>query len=91
MTTPRPEVNRAARINLATFQRATGIARWLDLIRTALSDEISRHTRRLPTPNRYRERDLGMQLVAGQRVRCKQVRDTAGLTLFVVGPEFRVS
>lgn len=44
----------------------------------------------LPSFNLYREIDLGVQQVMTQWIRTKIVCDTAGLSFFVVGSEFRL-
>lgn len=81
-------MKRSLRQNLGFFHRANSLYRWGKALQAWLWHDEYTHTLYLPTPNLYRERDLGHQTVAGQRVRCKQVTDTAGTSFFIVGDEF---
>lgn len=83
-------MKRSTRQNLAAFGRALSISRFTSLVRSFLWEQEWGHTLWMPTPNLYIERDLGYQTVVGQRVKCRRVTDTAGLSLFVVADSFRL-
>ncbi len=68
-------------------------ARWLDQRRAALAENAEHHLW-TEHPNDYREKDLGYQTIAGQRVRAKRVYETKNLkgpNWIVLGDEFKVS
>lgn len=81
----------STRWNLRLFNRNNTIHDFLMRIQLYLFERDYGHNLWMSTPNFYKERDLGIQEVCGQKVHCKKVIDTTGMSFFIVADEFDFS